>query len=121
MHVAVSLLERIQAHRILEIRGVEVSDMIRSVWRDAVEELFRYVSMRINKPHSTPLVNILEDEIPKQRAFPCTGLSDHVHMPPSLGSGDLDGLIIAPIYGRANNAHTTPYPLTASCLCLNEP
>jgi hypothetical protein len=121
MPVAVSLFERIQSHRVLKIRRVEVSDMVRSMRRDAIEEFFRHIPVRIDKAHSPSLVDILEDEIPKQGAFPCAGLADHVHMPPSLGSRDLDGLIIAPIYGRANNAHTTPYPLTASCLCLNEP
>ena len=121
MHVAVSLLERIQSHWILKIRGVEVGDMIRSMRRDAVEELFRHVPMWIDKAHSPSLVDILEDEIPKQRTFPRAGLADHVHMPPSLGSWDFDGLILAPVYGRANNAHTTPYPLAASCLCLNKP
>jgi hypothetical protein len=91
------------------------SNMIRSMRRDAVEELFRHVPVRIDKAHSPPLVDILKDEVPKQGTFSGTGLADHVHMPSSLGSGDLDGLVIAPIYSRANNAHTTPYPLTASC------
>jgi hypothetical protein len=54
MHVAVSLLEGIQAHRILEIRGVAVSDMIRSMRRDAVEDLFRHVPVRIDKAHPLP-------------------------------------------------------------------
>ena len=65
MPVAVSLLKRVQAHRMFEIGRVEVGDMIRSMRRDAVEKLFRHIPVRIDKTHSPPLVNILEDEIPK--------------------------------------------------------
>jgi hypothetical protein len=70
MHIAVSLLERVQAHRILELRGVEVSDIIRSMRRDAVEQLFRHIPVRIDKAHPSPLMDVLEDQVPKSVVLP---------------------------------------------------
>jgi hypothetical protein len=74
--VARSLLKRIQAHRILEIGRVEVGDIVRSVRRDAVEKLFRHIPVRIDEAHTPPLMDVLEDQVPKESGFARAGLVD---------------------------------------------
>ena len=78
--------EEIQSHRARKVARVEVQHVARPRLRDRVQNLPGEVSMRIKETHTSPGIEVLEDEVPKQGALPRASLPDDVQvLRPVLG------------------------------------
>lgn len=78
--------EEVQAHGTGEVAGVEVEDFACPIPRDRIQDLPGEVSMRIKETHTSPGVEVLEDEVPEQGALAEPRLPDDVEvLRPVLG------------------------------------
>ena len=78
--------EEVQSHRTREIGRVEVQDLSRPVSGDRVQDLPGEVSMRIKETHTSPGIEVLEDEVPEEGALAESRLPDDIQvLRPVLG------------------------------------
>ena len=78
--------EEVQAHGTGEVARVEVQDLSRPRLRNPIQNFPGEVSMRIKETHTSPGVEILEDEISEERALAEARLPDDIQvLRPVLG------------------------------------
>lgn len=72
--------QEVQAHRTGEVAWIEVQHLSRPLRGDRVQDLAGEVSMRIKETHTSPGVEVLDNEIPKQGALAESRLPDDVEV-----------------------------------------
>ena len=73
---------------------MEINEVIRTTRRDAVEQFFGKVAVRINEPDAVAGGDVLHDEIAQQRRFSRTSLADEVEVVALIGRRNAEGDVV---------------------------
>jgi len=75
---------------------MEINEVIRTTRRDAVEQFYGKVAVRVNEPDAVPGGDVLHDEVAQQRRFSRASLADQVEVLALVGSRNTEGDFVPP-------------------------
>ena len=83
--------ERVESDGEVEVAWMEIDEVIRTTRRNAIEQFFGKVAVRVNEPDAVAGGDVLHDEIAQQRRFTRTSLADEVEVVALIGSRNAEG------------------------------
>ena len=79
--VPAGVRERVVPDHVLQVRGVEVDNVVEPVLRNGVCDFLRQIAVRIDYAKAPPEVEQFENNVFEQHGFSGAGFSDNVKMP----------------------------------------
>ncbi|HXT13489.1 MAG TPA: hypothetical protein VN873_18195 [Candidatus Angelobacter sp.] len=95
--------EHIHADGIFQVAGIEIRQMVGSLWRDMAKQFFGKITVRINDTHAVAERNVLDDQIAQKCRFASAGLSDDVDMLALVLFGYAKALGMTPAFALSND------------------
>jgi hypothetical protein len=68
----------------INIRRIDIDDVVDAALGNKVENLLREFTVRVNHANAAASTNILNHHILEERGFSHAGFPNHVHMPPAV-------------------------------------
>ena len=75
---------------------MEINEVIRTTRRDAVEQFFGKVAVRVDETDAVAGGDVLHDEVAKERRFSRARLAEEVKVVALVGSRNAEGDFVAP-------------------------
>src|SRR5690349_12923398 len=95
--------QNVKTHRVFVIRGVKVDHLIRSPRWNVIQNVVDQAAVGINHSDTCPGLDVLENEIAKQRGLTCSRLPDDMKMLSPIGGGEAEVLLSLPNLAHAQN------------------
>ena len=86
--------ERVESDGELKVARMEIDEVIRTARRDAIEQFFGKVAVRVNEPDAVAGGDVLHDEIAQQRGFARSAFADQIEVVTLVGSRNAEGDLV---------------------------
>ena len=87
--------QKVPPDRVLEIRRVEVDDVLRPSPWDELKQLRGEVAVRVDEANAMAGVDVLHQKVPKKRGLAGAGFADHVDVVAAVGGANAKTLPLA--------------------------
>jgi hypothetical protein len=82
----IDVLQEIEGDGIFLIRRGKIDNIIETPRRDVLQKIYSQITVGVDKPDPFSGFDILDQQIPQQRALACAALPDDIQMLPSINT-----------------------------------
>ena len=76
--------KEVKPNGVLRIRGVEINDIINTVPRNVIQNVFGEIAVRVNQANAMTQGDVLNEKVAQKRRLPRSGFANDVKMLPAV-------------------------------------